>query len=482
MKFAIKKTLIVLPVILVALGVGVFSKCAAAPKAAAMETGRDIHYSTITVDTHNDSLLNTVYQESWPPRVDIGISSARHQLDLVKMREGGLDVAFFGAFSEDHEREDLSNSVILRLLNALYWLEERNKDSFGITRAPEEMMALYKAGKLAGVPAIEGAYSLKSHNALELLRQYNDLKVAYITLCWHYSNALGEGVYAYYRDKKPSSGGLTPLGAEVVREMNRLGIAVDVSHMNDATFWGVVEASNAPIIASHSNAWGVFQHMRNLKDDQLIAIAKSGGVVHQNFYSGYLGPPGQQELKNMVDMIDYTVKLIGIDHVGLGSDFDGGSMPFDLPNAAYYYKITEELVSRGYSRGDIEKILGKNTLRVFQAIQDLAEAPVTGGEPLVIKADANPVDINLAGAVMGGILKTRTPLLQARIQGNQIDASRFRIIVDGIVYDPEYYAGTGILSVTLEKPLREKFHIVTFEGANTSGQVTRETKIFFIED
>jgi len=460
-----------LQAVLITLVIVVFGACWDEPKAevSKVKSARDIHYNTIVIDTHNNSLGNVINQY-WLPENDIGNRFVFNQLDLVKMREGGLDVAFFAAFTDDNPIDGLANSRILSLLNALYWLEERNPETFGIAKTPKEMLDLYKSGKLAGVPAIEGGYSLKSHNALELLRQYHDLGAAYMGLCWHVSNALGEGVYERYWDYTPSSGGLTALGLSVVKEMNRLGIAVDISHMNERTFWDVVEAAKAPIIASHSGTWGVYEHARNLKDEQMKAIAESGGVVHMVFYTGYLGPTGKQGLESIIDMIDYSVKLIGVDHVGLGSDFDGGSVPVDLVNAMHYYKITEELVKRGFSEEDIEKILGKNTLRVFGAIQDLAEAPVIGGEPVVI----------IAGIGMGDILDNPTPLIKAKAQGNQIDFSRFRIIVDGIAYNPEYSAESGQIHLSIKEPLRDNFHVVTFEGANTSGQVTRVTKIFYI--
>jgi membrane dipeptidase len=398
-------------------------------------------------------------------------------LDFPKMKEGGLNAAFFAAWTNDSTYEGLTNSNILSLLNALYWTAEQNPDSFGIAKTTQEIIELYNEGKLVGIPAIEGAYSLKNqvdiYNAIELLRQYHDLGVAYITLCWSNSNDLGEGVNEQYIDGTPSSGGLTELGAEVVREMNRLGIAVDVSHMNDVTFWDVVETSTAPIIASHSNAWSVFEHERNLKDEQLIAIAESGGVVHQNLCAGYMGPEGRQGLKELIDMIDYTVKLIGVDHVGLGSDFDGSIMLEDLPNASYYYKIAEELTKRGYSEEDINKIQGQNTLRVIKAIQDMAKAPLNAGEPLEIIADL----------AMGEGVENYRPLLSAKISGNDIDSSSLRIIVDGDVYvhTLNYDVDSGILSLQVTKPLAETFHVVTFEGANTQGRITRETKIFYVE-
>jgi membrane dipeptidase len=436
----------------------------------------EIHYNNIAIDTHNDSMSMVINGTTWLPQNNPGPGISNAQLDLPKMRAGGLDVAFFGAYTNAYATDwtnnvgDRANSRILSLLNALYWSVEMNPNTLGLATTPRQIVDLYNEGKLVGVPAIEGAYSLKAYNYKELLAQYKDLGVVYSTLCWSTSNDLGEGVNERYINNVASTGGLTALGAEVVKEMNRLGMAVDVSHMNDATFWGVVDAIDAPIFASHSNSWGVYQNARNLKDEQMIAIAKTGGVVQQNFYSGYLGPVGQRTVKELVDHIDHAVKLIGIDHVGLGSDFDGGGMPTDLPNASYYYRVTEELVRRDYSRLDIQKILGLNTLRVIQAIQDRAVAPVLGGEPVAISADF----------AMGARFTGRTPLLTATVAGSEIDAGAFRVIVDGIVLAPTFDPVTGQLSVQPATALQESFHVVTFEGKNTSGQITRDTKIIYV--
>ena len=438
----------------------------------------DIHNRSLVIDTHNDTMTLVLNGSSWLPENDPGLGLPNAQLDLPKMRAGGLNAAFFAAYTNAYAADyaqgagERANSRILSLLNALYWVESKNPHTFGIAKTPQEIAALHNAGKLAGVPAIEGAYSLTGDNAPELLRQYKDLGVACIALCWNTSNALGEGINGLYIDNNPSSGGLTALGAEVVKEMNRLGIAVDVSHMNEATLRGVTGISRAPILASHSNAWGVFNHARNLKDEQMLAIAASGGVVQMNFYTGFLGPAGRQDVKALVDHIDYAVKLIGVDHVGLGSDFDGGAMPADLPDASYYYRITEELYERGYLREDIEKILGQNTLRAMRAIEEMAEIPPRGGEALDIRADFD----------MGAIFNERAPLFTAAVWGNQIDITGFYAVLDGITYTPEYDSASGRLSFKPAQPLQEAFHVITFAGQNTFGQETRETKIICIDD
>lgn len=442
---------------------------------ATSENARKLHEDAIVVDTHNDTMLRVIDSSTWLPANNIGNLLSNAQLDIPKMQAGGLDVAFFGSYTSGYTQPGRSNSRLLALINALHWTERMNKDKFGLATSVKEIEALVREGKSVGVPTIEGAYSLEEYNAIELLRQYYDLGIRAVGLCWSNSNSLGEGVNERYVDGTPSEGGLTELGAEVIKEMNRLGMIVDVSHMNEETFWDVIEVAEAPVMASHSNVWGLYNHSRNLKDEQIIALAKTGGIVQQNFYAGYLGPVGDRDLKKLVDHIEYVIDLVGIDHVGLGSDFDGGGMPVDLPNASFYYRITEELIERGYKKSDIEKILGKNTLRVMKEVQNLAEKnPANVGQGITIIPDYE----------MGYGFDSPTPLLKAQVRrdkGSHIDESSFRVIIDGIVYTPDYDAEAGTLSFQVPEPLVEKFHVVTFEGKNISGKITRETSIFYIE-
>lgn len=439
------------------------------------ENALKIHEDAIVVDTHNDTMLNVIDRTTWLPVNSIG-NFTRNQLDIPKMQAGGLDVAFFGSYTSGYTQTGRSNSRLLALINALHWTERMNKEEFGLATSVKEIERLVHEGKLVGVPTIEGAYSLEEHNAIALLRQYYDLGIRAVALCWSNSNALGEGVNERYVDGTPSEGGLTELGIEVVKEMNKLGMIVDVSHMNEETFWGVIEAAEAPVMASHSNVWELYNHARNLKDEQIVALANTGGIVQQNFYAGYLGPSGDRDLKKLVDHIDYVVNLVGIDYVGLGSDFDGGGMPVDLPNASFYYRITEELVERGYKKSEIEKILGGNSLRVMKEVQKLAEkSPANVGQGITI----------IPALDMGDSVGSGTPLLTAQVRrdkGSHIDESSFRVIVDGIAYTPEYDAQTGTLSLQVQEPLVEKFHVVSFEGANNSGTITRATRIFYIQD
>lgn len=440
------------------------------------ENALKIHDDAITIDTHNDTMMRVIDRNSWLPVNSLGDLQPGAQLDIPKMEAGGLDVAFCGSYTSGYTQIGRAGSRLLALINALHWTQRMNADKFGIATSVNEIEKLVREGKSVGVPTIEGAYSLEEYNAIELLNQYYDLGIRVVGLCWSNSNSLGEGVNEKYVDGTLSEGGLTDLGVKVVKEMNRLGMIVDVSHMNEETFWDVIEVAEAPVMASHSNARGLYDHVRNLTDEQIIALANTGGIVQQNFYAGYLGPDGDRDLKKLVDHIDYVVNLVGIDYVGLGSDFDGGGMPVDLPNASFYYRITEELVERGYKKSEIEKILGKNTLRVMKEVQNLAEKnPNNVGQGITIIPEIE----------MGEGLSSSTPLLKAKVsvlKGSKIDESKFRVIVDGIVYTPEYNSETGELSLQIEDPLIEKFHVVTFEGANNSGKITRETKIFYIED
>jgi membrane dipeptidase len=429
----------------------------------------------VTIDTHNDTMLRVINKDTWLPVNNIGNLLSDTQLDIPKMKEGGLNAAFFSSYTSGYTQPGRAGSRLLALINALHWTERMNSDKFGLAMSANEIEKLTGEGKSVGVPTIEGAYSLEKYNAVELLEQYYDLGIRAVALCWSNSNSLGEGVNGKYVDGTLSKGGLTELGIKVVEEMNKLGMIVDVSHMNEETFWGVVNVTKAPIMASHSNAKGLYEHVRNLTDEQIVAIAKTNGVVQQNFYAGFLGPEGEQNLKKLVDHIDYVINLVGADHVGLGSDFDGGGMPEDIPNASFYYRIKEELAKRGYEESVIEKILGKNTLRVMREVQSLSGRISDNAE----KALTIIPDIE-----MGESVSSYAPLLKAKVSKyncSNTDELSFRVIVDGIFYAPEFNADTGELILQINEPLIEKFHVVTFEGKAISGSVTRETRIFYIE-
>lgn len=436
----------------------------------------DIHYDSVVVDSHVDTMSEVVDPTTWLPKTDIGEETPFH-VDIPKLQSGGLNVPFFAAYTSGYYGNNArSISRTLALINALYWTEEKNPDVLNITTSVKEIGKAVRDGKIAAVPTIEGAYSLEEHNAIELLHQYYDLGIRVLGFTWNYSNALGEGADRVYGDpdRTPSQGGLTELGEEVAEEMNKLGMVIDVSHMSENTFWDVINVSKAPVIATHSGVYSLKNHQRNLTDDQLKALAENGGVIGIVFYPAFLKDESPAYIKDVVDHIDYVVNLVGIDHVGIGSDFDGASMPADLNDSSELYKVTDELVRRGYSKNDIEKLLGKNTLRVLKEVEKAAEHnPGNGGTGLTVTPSYE----------MGQIIHSDTPLLTAEIErkkGSKIDEARLRIIVDGIAYTPNFDTKTSTMSIQVTEPLNERFHVVTFEAANEAGKIRRETRIFYI--
>lgn len=433
----------------------------------------------LVVDTHSDTLLKTIDSATWLPAYDIGKPTS-FQIDIPKLRQGGVDVQYFGAFTSGYYNDgrpnyNKANSRLLALINAFYWTLDRNPEHIGLATTVEDIEYLAGQQKIAAVLSIEGAYSLEQDNGLELLGQYYDLGVRAIALTWNHSNALGEGAARSYMDGARSKGGLTEFGERVVKKMNELGIIIDVSHMAEETFWDVLDITDAPVIASHSAAYGLRNHVRNLKDQQIIALAQAGGVVQVVFYPDFLAyDPDGVTVKNLVDHIDYIVNLVGVEHVGLGSDFDGASMPHDLMDASMLPNISAELSARGYSKADINKILGQNTMRVMKN--------VWYGNPSAKKSNN---DIVIEPSIyMGQAFATDTPVISAHIKSARplsLRATGLRVIVDGRAYSPDYNEKTQTVSLKLQNPLQEKFHVVTFEALSSHGQAVRETRIFYLE-
>ncbi|GAB3056461.1 dipeptidase [Virgibacillus ainsalahensis] len=436
---------------------------------------QELHTNAIVVDSHLDTLMKVVDEQTGLPQTDIG-GDTDFEADLPKLHSGGLNVPFFAAYTPGyHDNNARSISETLASIHALYWIEENNAGQLEITSTLKEINQAISEGKIVAVPTIEGAYSLEKHNATELLQQYKDLGVTTIGFTWNYSNALGEGADRVYGDpaSTPSDGGLTELGEKVAREMNRLGMMIDVSHLAESTFWDVLEVTEAPIIATHSGVDALNNHPRNLTDEQLIALAENGGVIGIVFYPEFLSNDGQADISDVVDHIDYAVDLIGIDHVALGSDFDGATLPNDMQHASDLDKITEELMERGYSSRDIKKILGRNTLRVLGNVQEAADSDVNN--------ESNGPSITPASE-MGEEVDSCTPLLTAEVTVDQeaaIDESSLRVIVDGIPHEPEFDGKT--MSLQLTEALNERFHVVTFEAANEAGEPERQTRIFYVE-
>ncbi|MEM1406333.1 MAG: dipeptidase [Bacteroidota bacterium] len=380
----------------------------------------EIHNRVLTVDTHADTPLRMI-----EPGFDM---SERHdpketgsKVDYPRMKEGGLDAIFFAAFVAQDIRDDDGNTrakaLCLQMIDSIVTSTERNADVVGLALNPDDAYDLEKEGKRAIYIGIENGYPVgKDLSNVEL---YFNKGVRYITLVHSSNNDLADSATD---PNGTEHGGISDFGVEVVQEMNRLGIMVDVSHGNDSVFYDAIALSKAPIIASHSNARAVTDHKRNMTDEMLKLIAKNGGVVQLTMLANYLReapsnperdsavaalrasrkPAGEMTreeraalrqafneldekypvppatVKHVVDHIDHIVKVAGIDHVGIGCDFDGGGGIEGIFDASEVMNITIELVKRGYTEEQIQKIWGGNLIRVFKEVQAVAEKIQSG--------------------------------------------------------------------------------------------------------
>ena len=363
---------------------------------------RDIHYSTLVVDTHSDSL-------AWPTRhgVDIGQRQEETHMDLPRMKEGNQNVQFFACFASPGwiEKKKVVQ-VTLDYMDSFHTLMQNYPEQIEQATTADDVRRITDAGKLAGILCIEGGHSIDDD--LSILRMYHRLGARYMTLTWNNTNNWADGVL-----DEPRHEGLNHFGREVVREMNRLGMLVDISHVAPATFWDAIATTTKPVIASHSSAKAICAAPRNLEDDQIRAVADNGGVIGVNYEITFVGeayrtakdaldsekadeskraekdhPAESGGLKNalreideshdekvdelskphyteIVDHIDHMVSVAGVDHVGLGSDFDGATMPEGMEDCTKVPLITDELLRRGYGESDVRKILGENFMRVM---------------------------------------------------------------------------------------------------------------------
>ncbi len=363
-----------------------------------------IHFKYILVDTHNDFLSKAV-EEHVAFDTDLkGIT----QSDLSRMQAGGVKVQIFSIFCDEHYGKGSAFAYANRELDSLYAIAARNPKSMQIVYSYKELISAVRDKKLACLSGVEGGHMIEDN--LDYLDSFYKRGVRYMTLSWNNStswstSAMDETQHTFM----VTPYGLNAFGKRVVKRMNELGMMVDVSHIGEKTFWDVISTSTKPVIASHSSVYALCPVFRNLKDDQIRAIAKNGGVIQVNFYSGFLDSTFLKKVESFIkvhkaehdslaalkkpeymihdyfakkyknefeimrpplslllDHIDYIVKMVGIDYVGLGSDFDGiDSSPKDLDGVEDYPKITEGLLKRGYSEKDIKKILGENFLRVY---------------------------------------------------------------------------------------------------------------------
>jgi membrane dipeptidase len=367
-----------------------------------------IHRRAIAIDMHADTT-----QRLLDEKVDLSQRLADGHFDSVRAQEGGLDAQFFSIWVEPQLFGGGGPAAMKRAddqINAVRELTERHPELWQLATSADDAQRIAAAGKMAAFMGLEGGYAIDEK--LENVARYYQMGVRYMSPAWSISTSWAGSS----GDEVGASRGLNEFGKQVIREMNRLGMMVDVSHVSDPTFWDIVNTSTKPVIATHSGCRAIANVPRNLSDEMIRALAKSGGVVNVIFYPEHLEPGWSQKKKQvdaeidslvqqasaaepgdavhkkmardrvrreefakrlppvsvarLVDHIDHIVKLVGVDHVGIGSDFDGvQSTLSDLPDVASLPNLTRELLKRGYSEEDIHKILGGNMLRVMEEME-----------------------------------------------------------------------------------------------------------------
>jgi len=332
-----------------------------------IEQAKRIHDRIVTLDTHVDFEAALATPEHNP-----GMLLENHKVDLVKMREGGLDGVFFAVWVGQRELTDENfreaYEGAMAKFNAIHRMcVAYNADKVELAISPDDVRRIKQTGRRIALIGIENGFCVGEDIAN--LRYFYDLGARYMTITHIGYNQLGDSSDKRKNMPDRKYGGLSEFGREVVREMNRLGMMVDVSHVSRETFYDIVEISRAPVIASHSGCRAVCDVPRNLDDNQLRALKQNGGTIQIVGYGGYLKTPGKDAtITDFVDHIDYAVVLIGIDHVGIGSDFDGGGGVPGFNDPSDCMNVTVELLRRGYSEEDIEKIWGGNLLRVWSEV------------------------------------------------------------------------------------------------------------------
>lgn len=378
----------------------------AADKPAISKQAHDLHFRSIVIDTHDDTT-----QRLLDPTFDLSVRHSDGNIDVPRMREGGLGAIFFSIYIPGTITGPEAVKQALDQIDAVRQTVARDPKDLMLARTAADVRRAHQEGKIAALMGVEGGHMIADD--LGVLRIYAALGVRYMTLTHMVNTDWGDS-----STDKPAHNGLTDFGKQVVREMNRDGIMVDISHVSDKTFWDALSVSQAPLIASHSSCRALCNAPRNMTDDMIRALAAKGGVIQINYHVGFLSQKfrdadsrqiedqinaevakrcankiGCDEVEDntvtrefmaegklprvdwnlIIDHIDHAVKVGGVDHVGLGSDFDGSVIPFGMDDASDLPKITDALLKRGYSEADVQKILGGNTLRVMEAAEATAK-------------------------------------------------------------------------------------------------------------
>jgi len=381
---------------------------------AIAQKAKKIHFSSIVLDTHIDVTPN-LQREGW----NFAEEHTTGAVDLPRMKKGGLSGLFFSIFMPGSVTGPTAVNNALERIAAVHKLAADMPDKVMLCTTAADIRKAHKEGKVVALMGMEGGHMI--NNSLPILRMYAALGIRYLTLT-HSVNT----DWADSSGDTPKHNGLTPFGKDVVRELNKLGVMVDISHVADKTFWDALEVSQSPMIASHSSCRAISGHPRNMTDEMIKALAAKGGVIQINYLDSFIdqnlfeysqktaaartelmkkygiqfggggragtgdgereaamakiraemasqfGPPPTVSWEKIVEHIDHAVKLVGSDHVGLGSDFDGGSMPEGMKDCAQLPKITEALLRKGYSEKDIRNILGENTVRLLGDVERAA--------------------------------------------------------------------------------------------------------------
>ena len=370
------------------------------------EKAKKLHFSSIVMDTHDDTT-----QRFLDPKFDLGVRHVDGSIDIPRMKEGGLDGIFFSIWIPSKITGPEAVKRAKTQIEAVRAQVGKHPDAIVLATTAAEVRAAKKQGKIAALMGVEGGHMIG--NDLAVLREFAASGVRYMTLTHS-----GNDEWADSSTDKAVHNGLTDFGKDVVREMNKLGVIVDISHVADKTFYDALAVSKAPMFASHSSCRAICNAPRNMTDQMIKDLAAKGGVIQINYHVSFLsqefrdaekkdpsvnagiseevkkrcpdvndeacqliegdkitreyvvaGKLPKVEYTKIIEHVDHTVKLVGADHVGLGSDFDGANMPYGMEDATMIPKITEALLQKGYSGSDIRKILGENTLRVMSEVE-----------------------------------------------------------------------------------------------------------------
>jgi membrane dipeptidase len=379
------------------------------------ERAKKLHFSSIVVDTHDDTT-----QRFLDGKFELGPRDANGSIDIPRMKEGNLDAIFFSIWIPSKITGPEAVNRAMTQIDAVREQVAKHPKDLTLATTAADIRRAHKQGKIAALLGVEGGHMINSD--LGVLRKYAALGVRYMTLTHS-----GNDEWADSSTDKAVHNGLSDFGKDVVREMNRLGMMVDISHVSDKTFYDALEVSKAPLIASHSSCRAICDAARNMTDQMIKDLGAKGGVIQINYHVGFLsqefrdaekanpeiekaiqtevnkrcgdneacqliegdrivheymnaGKLPKVDYTKIIEHIDHAVKLVGAEHVGLGSDFDGAVMPLGMEDASKLPKITEALLQKGYSESDIRKILGENTLRVMSEVERVSRESKSPGK------------------------------------------------------------------------------------------------------